>query len=71
MQLYQSYKYNEKILPVLNYVVSAINIYINLQITNRMKSVNIKKYVRFGKDMLVFNIKQVHLYNFWIDSKHK
>ena len=36
----------------------------------RIKSVNIKKQVRFGKDVLVFNIKQVNLYDFWINSKY-
>jgi hypothetical protein len=36
-----------------------------------MKSVNIKKLVRFGKDMLVFNIKQLNFYdNFWINIKY-
>ena len=36
----------------------------------RMKSVNIKKQASFCKDMLVFNIKQVNLYDFWINSKY-
>ena len=42
---------------------------INLRITMRIKSVQIKKQVLFGKDMLVFNIKQVNFYNdFWIKT---
>ena len=32
----------------------------------RMKSVNVKKQVRFGMDMLVFNTKLVNWYDFWI-----
>ena len=36
-----------------------------------MKSVNIKKWIRFGNDMLVFNIEQLNFYNdSWINSKY-